>query len=133
MISRIQIIHFDLMAWLKTFLKINWLIVYFQSIDEKSIVHWKVKLWLFGQNQVPRITIHQKMKLVHQEIKKSRFHSDKWKFLNLEIFLSVGNFIYFHNFEPIFHHDARWLKGNFQHESSRYKWYIKHFRTQLLI
>ena len=33
----------------------------FQSTDQKSTVHWKVKLWLFGQNQVPRVIIHQGM------------------------------------------------------------------------
>ena len=61
MISRIQLHNFDLMTWLKTFLKINWLIVDFQSTDQKSIVYWKVKLWFFGQNQVSKISIHQNM------------------------------------------------------------------------
>ena len=46
------------------------------------------------------------MKLIYQEIKNSRFHFEKLKFLNLEIFLS-GNFLFFHNFEQTFHHDAR--------------------------
>ena len=35
------------------------------------------------------------MKLVHEEIKKSRFHFEKSKFLNFEIFLSVGNSHFF--------------------------------------
>ena len=35
------------------------------------------------------------MKLFHQEIKNSRFYFKKSKFLNLEIFLSVGKFIIF--------------------------------------
>ena len=35
------------------------------------------------------------MKLVHQEIKNSRFHFEKSKFLNLEIFLSVENSCFF--------------------------------------
>ena len=39
------------------------------------------------------------MKIIHQEIKKSRIHFEKSKFLNLEIFLSVKNFLFFHNFE----------------------------------
>ena len=34
------------------------------------------------------------MKLIHQETKNSRFHFEKSKFLNLEIFLSVGNFFF---------------------------------------
>ena len=60
-ISRVQLHHFDIKARLKTLLKINWLIVDFQLTDQKSIVHWKVKLWLFGQNQVSNIIIHQNM------------------------------------------------------------------------
>ena len=75
----------------------------------------------------------QNMKLIHQEIKKSRFHFEKSKFLNLEIFLSVGNFMFFQNFEQIFHHDARWFKRNFQHESCRYPVYIQHFFSQFLL
>ena len=72
------------------------------------------------------------MKLVHQEIKKSRFHFEKSKFLNLEIFLSVGNFMFFHNFEQIFHHDARWFKKNFQNESCRSPWNLQLCFTQPL-
>ena len=33
----------------------------FQSTDQNLTVHWKVKLWLFGQNQVPRVIFHQNM------------------------------------------------------------------------
>ena len=47
------------------------------------------------------------MKIIHQEIKNLRFHFEKLNFLNLEIFLSVENFLFFHNFEQNFHHDAR--------------------------
>ena len=54
-------INFDLITWLKTSLKINWLLVDFHSTDEKSTVHWKVKLWPFDQNQVSKIIIHQDM------------------------------------------------------------------------
>ena len=97
--------HFYLMTSLKTSLKFNWLTVEFQLTDEKSTIHWKVKLWLFGQNQVSKVTFHQKcqnMKLIHQEIKKSRFHFENSKFSNLEIFLSVGNFIFFITLDKIF-------------------------------
>ena len=125
------------MAWLKISLKINWLIVDFQSTDEQSNVHWKVKLWLFLVKikcQISQfIKTCQKMKLVHQEIKKSRFHFEKSKFLNLEFFLSVGNSLFFHNFEPSFHLDATWFKGNFKHESCRSKWDLKYCFTQLIL
>ena len=47
------------------------------------------------------------MKLIHQEIKNSRFHFEKSKFLNLENFLSVENFLFYNNFELFFHYDAR--------------------------
>ena len=33
----------------------------FQSTDQNLTVYWKVKLWLFGQNQVPRFIFHQDM------------------------------------------------------------------------
>ena len=42
------------------------------------------------------------MKLIHQEIKNSKFHFEKSKFLNLEIFLSVGNFLFFTTLSKIF-------------------------------
>ena len=49
------------MTWSKT-LQVHWIDRWIlQSTDQKSTVYWKVKLWLFGQNQVPRITIHQKI------------------------------------------------------------------------
>ena len=46
------------------------------------------------------------MKLFHQEIKNLRFHFEKLKFFNLEIFQSIENFLFFHNFDPNFNHDA---------------------------
>ena len=33
----------------------------FQSTDQNLTVYWKVKLWLFGQNQVSRFIFHQNM------------------------------------------------------------------------
>ena len=72
------------------------------------------------------------MKIIHQEIKVLRFHFEKLKFLNFEIFLSVGNFLFFYNFEQNFHHDARWFKRNFQHESCSSPWNLKLCFTQLL-
>ena len=80
MISRVQLHHFDLMAWLKTLLKVIWLIVDFQSTDQKSTVHWKVKLWLFGQNQVSKITIHQSMsKYETCSSRNQKFKISFWK------------------------------------------------------
>ena len=62
MISRVQWHHLDLIKWFKRS-QVHWIDRWiFQSTDQKSIVHWKVKLWLFGQNQVPRVIIHQDMK-----------------------------------------------------------------------
>ena len=59
MISRIPWHHLDLITWLKTS-QIHWIDRWnLQSTDQKSTVHWKVKLWLFGQNQVPRVIFHQ--------------------------------------------------------------------------
>ena len=31
----------------------------FQSTDQNLTIHWKVKLWPFGQNQVPMVIFHQ--------------------------------------------------------------------------
>ena len=131
MISRVQLHNFYLMEWIKIFLKINWLEDKFQSTDEKSIVYWKVKLWLFfikiKFQRLQFIKTCQNVKLVHQEIKKPKFHFEKSKFLKLEFFLSVGNFMFFHNFKQNFHHDARWFKGNFQHESYISPWNLQLF------
>ena len=52
------------------------------------------------------------MKLIHQEIQNSIFHFEKLKFLNLEIFLSVGNFLFFNKFDQIFKR-AKWSKLGF--------------------
>ena len=136
MISRIQLHHLDLITWCKT-LQIHWIDKWnLQSTDQKSTVYWKVKLWLFGQNQVSRITIHQNLSKC--ETCSSRNRGLKilfWnlKFLNLEIFLSIENFLFFLNFEPNFNHDARWFKRNFQHESCRSPWNIQLFFTQFFL
>ena len=53
--------HLDLIAYFKSPLKIIGLTDEFQSTDEKSIVYYKVKLWLFDQNQVSKIIFHQDM------------------------------------------------------------------------
>ena len=37
--------------------------------EKWSKSHWKVKLWLFDQNQISIIIFHQDMKLVHQNQK----------------------------------------------------------------
>ena len=52
--SRIQWHHLDLITWFKR--------SQVHRIDRwifQSTVHWEVKLWLFGQNQVPRVIFHQ--------------------------------------------------------------------------
>ena len=56
----------------------------FQSTDQKSSVHWKVKLWLFCQNQVPRVIIHKKISKC--ETFSSRKPNLKNRVLNLKIF-----------------------------------------------
>ena len=56
MISRIQWHHLDPITWFKTS-QFHWI----DKWNLQSTVHWKVKLWLFGQNQVPRVIIHQDM------------------------------------------------------------------------
>ena len=131
MISRIKMNHFDLMKWLKTFLKLNWLTVEFQSTDEKSIVHWKVKLWLFDQNQVSKVTIHQDMskyEKISSRNWKVKIHLWKVKIPILRIFCKCWKVHFFHNFVPNFHHDARWFKGNSLHEICISQWDIKHCR-----
>ena len=100
-----------------------------QQYTEKSNFNFLVKI-KYQRSQF--IKTCQNIKLVHQEIKKSRFHFEKSKFLNLEIFLSVWNFMFFHNFEQNFHHDAIWFKRNSQHESCRSTWNLQLFFTQLL-
>ena len=125
------------MAWLKTLLKINW-------IDSWLSVNWSkvncilksqtLTFWSKSSVKDYNLSKHVKMwNFVHQEIKKSRFHFEKSKFLNLEIFLSVGNFMFFHNFEQNFPHDARWFNRNFQHESFISPWNIQLLFTQLLL
>ena len=61
MISRTQWHHLDLITWFKrsqVHLIDRWI---FQSTDQKSTEQWKVKLWLFGQNRVPRVIFNQYM------------------------------------------------------------------------
>ena len=70
-------------------------------------------------------------------IKKSRNQEIKISFWKVKISklrnfsLSIF-FLFFHNFEQFFHYDARWFKGNFQHESCRSPWNLQLFFTQLL-
>ena len=86
MISRIQWHHLDLITCLKTS-QIHWIDRWsLQSIDQKSTVYWKVKLWLFGQNQVPRVKIHQNMSKC--ETCSSRNQRFKIWFWNLKFFLT---------------------------------------------
>ena len=126
--------HLELMTWFKTLIKINWMIVDFQSTDQKSTVYWKSQTWTFWSNSSAKDHNSSKyVKIWNLFIKKSRFHFEKSKFLNLEIFLSVENSCFFHNFRPNFHHDARWYKRNFQHESFIYPWNLQIFFTQLLL
>ena len=68
-------------------------------------------------------SINQKVKISFGKVKisKLRNFSKCWKSM------------FFHNFVLIFHHDARWLWKNFQHESCRSPWYIKHLFIQLLL
>ena len=54
-----------------------------------SKAHWKVKLWLFGQNQVPRVIFHQEMsnyETFHQETQKCKLGFKMENFHNLEFF-----------------------------------------------
>ena len=140
MTSRVQLHHFNLMTWFKT-LQVHWIDkCIFQSTDQKSTVFWKVKLWLFGQNQIPRITIHQNMSKfetcssINQKI--WIFGFEIWNFLKLENFPSIENFLFFLNFKPIFDHDTRWFKKSSQHESYRSSWnqqlFFTHFSLKML-
>ena len=76
----------------------------FQSTDQNLTVYWKVKLWLFGQNQVPRFIFHQDM-------------SKCETFWSRNLILSYENFLFFPNFSQLFHHDAIGFKQNIQHKS----------------
>ena len=59
MVSRTQWNHLDLITRFKRS-QMHWIDRWiFQSTDQKSTVHWKVKLWIFGQNQMPRVIFHQ--------------------------------------------------------------------------
>ena len=136
MISRVKLHHLYLMTWFKT-LQIHWIDRWiFQSTDQKSTVHWKVKLWLFGQNQVPKIIIHQNMsKYETCSSRNQKFMISFWKvkFSKLRNFSKCWKFHVFHNFEPNLHHDSRWFKRNFQQESCRSPWNIQLFFTKLLL
>ena len=84
---------------------------------------------------MPKIIIHQSMsKYETYSPRNQKVKISFWKVKIsklLEIFLSVGNFMFFHNFEPNFHHDARGLKRNFQHESCISPWNLQLLFTQL--
>ena len=58
----------------------------FQSTDQNLTVYWKVKLWLFGQNQVPRVIIHQDMS--KHETCSPRKLILKIRVFNLKIFIT---------------------------------------------
>ena len=61
MVSRNQWHHLDLITRFKRS-QMHWIDIWvFQSTDQNLTVYWKVKLWLFGQNQVPRVIFHQDM------------------------------------------------------------------------
>ena len=70
-----------------------------QMYTEKSNFDFLIKIKL---QRLQFIKTCQNMKIVHKEIKKSRFHFEKSKFLNLEIFLSVGNSHFFITLSQIF-------------------------------
>ena len=100
-----------------------------QLYTEKSNIDFLVKSSAKDHNSSKYV------KMWNFFIKKSRiedFCFGNLKFLNLEIFL-IENFLFFLNFEPNFHHDARWFKGNFQYESCRSQWNLQIFFTQFLI
>ena len=53
----------------------------FQSTDQNLTVRWKVKLWLFGQNQMPKIIIHQNMsKYETYSSRNQKVKISFWKF-----------------------------------------------------
>ena len=99
MISRIQKIYLDLFSWLKSFLKINGLIVKIWSTDKKSTNTQKVKVWLFGQHYISKIKIHQDIKKYQtwsSRIKKVKKVNKKSRFPILKKILSffiLDNFI----------------------------------------
>ena len=132
MILRVQFPYFDLMTWFKT-LQVHWIENWiFMSTDQTSNLSWKVTLWIFGKLHMQKITIHQNMsKYETYSTRNQKVKISFWKVKNskLRIFSKCWKFMFFHNFEPNFHHDARWFKGNFQHESCIYQWDLKNFRT----
>ena len=131
MISRVQFHHVDLMTWFKI-LHDRWIL---QSTDQKSTVYWKVKLWLFGQIRVPNVTIHQNMsKYETYSSRNQKVNISFWKvkISKLRKFSKCWKFMFFHNFESNFHHDARWFKRNFQHECCISPWNLQPFFMQLL-
>ena len=70
-----------------------------QLYTEKSNFTFWSKSCVKDHNSSKHVKI---LKPVHQEIKKSRFHFEKSKFLNLEIFRSVGKFIFFLTLSQIY-------------------------------
>ena len=64
----------------------------FGQLIKKSTVHWKVKLWLFDQNQVSKIIFHQDMskyKYCSSTNQNSRLLWKSQSSKHLEIFPSV--------------------------------------------
>ena len=138
MISRVKLHHFDIMAWPKTLLKINWM-------DSKFSINWsKSQLYTEKSNFDFLVKIQcQRSQFIKTcqkyETYSSRNQKFKISFWNVKV-LELRNFskclklhVFFHNFKPIFHHDARGFRRNFQHESWRSPWYLKNFFTQLLL
>ena len=88
--------------------KVNW-------YTEKSNFDFLVKIKC---QRSQFIKTCQNMKLINQEIKKSRFHFEKLKCYNRN-FSKCLKLHVFHNFKPIFHHDTRGFRRNFQQEICR--------------
>ena len=66
----------------------------FQSTESNLTVYWKVKLWLFGQNQVSRFIFHQDMsnyEICSSRNLKSQIRVWNEEFSLLRIFLSYEN------------------------------------------
>ena len=108
-----------------------------QLYTEKSNFTLKSQTLTFlSKSSVKDHNSSKHVKIWNLFIKKSRNQDSilkKSKFLNLKFFLSVENFLFFHNFEPNFHHNERWFKRKFQQESWRYPWNLQLYFTQLLV
>ena len=97
LLSRIQIHHLELMAWLN--------VSQDQLIDSQNSVNkWKVN-WYSEKSNFDFLVKTKCQR--SQFIKKSRFYFEKLKFPNLEIFLSVENFIFFTTLSQFFTSDTK--------------------------